>query len=185
MNRSSKVIGIGEVLWDLLPTGKQLGGAPTNFAFHAQQLGLQSSIISSVGNDTLGDEILQNIDQTGITSFFDVVDKPTGTVSVQLYENGIPNYVIHEDVAWDFISPSEAALKFAKQSQAICFGTLAQRSETSYYSIQEILKTVPESALKVFDINMRQRFYNEDIIRNSFAVPPETFTTRSVFPPPS
>ncbi len=104
-------------MWDLLPAGKQLGGAPTNFAFHAQQLGLQSAIISSV----------------------------------QLDENGIPNYVIYEDVAWDFISPSKAALQFAKQSRAIYFGTLAQRSETSCCSIQEVLKTLPENALKVFD----------------------------------
>jgi fructokinase len=167
MNKSFKVIGIGEILWDLLPAGKQLGGAPTNFAFHAQQLGLQSAIISSVGNDTLGDEIHQRMDQTGIISFFNIAYKPTGTVSVQLSESGIPNYEIHEDVAWDFISPSKAALQFAAQSRAICFGTLAQRSEISCASILKILKTAPESALKIFDINMRQHFYNENLIRNS------------------
>jgi fructokinase len=162
-----KVIGIGEILWDLLPEGKQLGGAPTNFAFHAHQLGLQSSIISSVGNDNPGKEILNVVDNSDIISFIDIIDRPTGTVSVQVDKNGIPKYIIHEDVAWDFISPSETALEFAKQSHAICFGTLAQRSETSYYSIQEILKTVPANALKVFDINMRQNFYNEYIISNS------------------
>jgi len=167
MERPLKVIGIGEILWDLLPEGKQLGGAPTNFAFHAHQLGLQSSIISSVGNDKQGEEILKIINDTNITSFIDKIERPTGTVSVQLDKNGIPKYIIHEDVAWDFISPSEAALEFAKQSHAICFGTLAQRSETSYYSIQEILKMIPENALKVFDINMRQQFYNEEIIFNS------------------
>jgi len=167
MNGSKKVIGIGEILWDLLPDGKQLGGAPTNFAYHARQLGHHSSIISSVGNDELGCEIIQNIKDTGIVSFIDTIDKPTGTVSVQLDKNGIPGYVIHEDVAWDFITPSESALEFASQADAICFGSLAQRAETSYYSIQEILKTVPDTALKVFDINMRQRFYNENIIRKS------------------
>jgi len=167
MNGSKKVIGIGEILWDLLPEGKQLGGAPTNFAYHARQLGHHSSIISSVGNDELGREIIQNIKDTGIVSFIDTIDKPTGTVSVQLDKNGIPNYVIHEDVAWDFITPSESALEFASQTDAICFGSLAQRAETSYYSIQEILKTVPDTALKVFDINMRQRFYSENIISKS------------------
>jgi len=167
MNGSKKVIGIGEILWDLLPEGKQLGGAPTNFAYHARQLGLDSSIISSVGNDELGQEIIHNIKEAGIISFIDTLDKPTGTVSVKLDKNGIPNYVIHEDVAWDFITPSESAIEFASRADAICFGTLAQRSETSYYSIQETLKTVPDTALKVFDINMRQRFYNETIIRNS------------------
>ncbi len=167
MNGSKKVIGIGEILWDLLPEGKQLGGAPTNFAYHAHQLGLDSSVISSVGNDELGQEIIQNIKEAGIISFIDTIDKPTGTVSIKLDKNGIPNYIIHEDVAWDFITPSESAIEFASQADAICFGTLAQRSETSYYSIQETLKTVPDTALKVFDINMRQRFYNETIIRNS------------------
>jgi len=167
MKGSKKVIGIGEILWDLLPEGKQLGGAPTNFAYHAHQLGLDSSVISGVGKDELGQEIIQNIKEAGIISFIDSVDKPTGTVSIKLDKNGIPNYVIHEDVAWDFITPSESAIEFANRADAICFGTLAQRSETSYYSIQETLKTVPDTALKVFDINMRQRFYNETIIRNS------------------
>jgi fructokinase len=167
LEKPLKVIGIGEILWDLLPEGKQLGGAPTNFAFHAQQLGLQSSIISSVGDDTLGKEILETIEKTEIISFIDKIERPTGTVSVQLDKNGIPKYIIHEDVAWDFISPSESALEFAQQSHAVCFGTLAQRSETSYYSIQEILKIVPANALKVFDINMRQQFYNEEIISKS------------------
>jgi fructokinase len=120
-----------------------------------------------VGNDELGQEIIHNIKEAGIISFIDTLDKPTGTVSVKLDKNGIPNYVIHEDVAWDFITPSESAIEFASRADAICFGTLAQRSETSYYSIQETLKTVPDTALKVFDINIRQRFYNETIIRNS------------------
>jgi fructokinase len=167
VKRPLKVIGIGEILWDLLPEGKQLGGAPTNFAFHAHQLGLQSSIISSVGNDDLGEEILKVIDDTEIISFIDKIERPTGTVSVQLDKNGIPKYIIHEDVAWDFITPSEKALYFARQSHAVCFGTLAQRSETSYYSIQEIIQSVPVNALKVFDINMRQHFYNEEIISKS------------------
>ena len=167
MNAAKKVIGIGEILWDMLPDGKQLGGAPTNFAYHARQLGLESSIISCVGKDESGDEIIQIIKDREIISFIDTIDKPTGTVSVKLDKNGIPKYIIHEDVAWDFITPSESAIEFASQADAICFGTLAQRSETSYYSIQETLKTVPDTALKVFDINMRQRFYNETIIRNS------------------
>lgn len=167
MSDMKRVIGIGEILWDMLPEGKQLGGAPTNFAYHAQQLGLHSSIISSVGNDDLGHEIIRNIKDAGIISFIDIIDKATGTVSVQLDQNGIPNYVIHEDVAWDFIRPSESALEYARKSDAICFGSLAQRAETSYHSIQEILETVPDKALKVFDINMRQRFYNEAIIRKS------------------
>jgi fructokinase len=167
MENSKKVIGIGEILWDMLPAGKQLGGAPTNFAYHAQQLGLHSSIISSVGNDELGHEIIQNIKDAGIVSFIDIIDKSTGTVSVQLDKNGVPNYIIHEDVAWDFITPSESAMEFAGKADAVCFGSLAQRAETSFHSIQKILETVPDTALKVFDINIRQRFYSEDIIKKS------------------
>jgi fructokinase len=167
MDNSKKVIGIGEILWDMLPAGKQLGGAPTNFAYHAQQLGLRSAIISSVGNDELGHEIIQNIKDAGIINFIDIKEKSTGTVSVQLDKNGVPNYIIHEDVAWDFITPSEPALEFAGKADAVCFGSLAQRAETSFHSIQKILETVPDTALKVFDINMRQRFYSKDIILNS------------------
>jgi fructokinase len=167
MENSKKVIGIGEILWDMLPAGKQLGGAPTNFAYHAQQLGLHSSIISSVGNDELGHEIIQYIKDAGIVSFIDIIDKSTGTVSVQLDKNGVPNYIIHEDVAWDFITPSESAMEFAGKADAVCFGSLAQRAETSFHSIQKILETVPDTALKVFDINIRQRFYSEDIIKKS------------------
>ena len=167
MKREFRVIGIGEILWDLLPLGKQLGGAPTNFAFHARQLGLTASIISSVGDDPLGKEILWIIDEKDIVNFIDVNDKPTGTVSVMLDQNGIPAYVIHENVAWDFISPSRAAFDFAGTADAICFGTLAQRSETSHYSIQEILNATPERALRIFDINMRQSFYDETLIKAS------------------
>jgi fructokinase len=167
MDNAKKVIGIGEILWDMLPAGKQLGGAPTNFAYHARQLGLRSSIISSVGNDDLGKEIIQDIKNAGIVNFIDIKDKATGTVSVQLDKNGVPNYIIHEDVAWDFITPSEFALEFARKADAVCFGSLAQRAETSFHSIQKILETVPETALKVFDINLRQRFYSKDIIEKS------------------
>lgn len=164
MRSEFNVIGMGEILWDLLPQGKQLGGAPTNFAFHARQLGLKASIISSVGDDPLGTEILQIIRERDIISFIDVNDKHTGTVSVKLDQHGIPTYVIHEHVAWDFISPSAAAFEFAGTAHAICFGSLAQRSETSHYSIHEILNATPQQALRVFDINLRQDFYNEQLI---------------------
>ncbi len=167
MVNSKKVIGIGEILWDMLPEGKQLGGAPTNFTYHAHQLGLGSAIISSVGNDDLGQEIIRNINDAGIVSFIDIKDRSTGTVSVKLDKNGVPNYIIHEDVAWDFITPSESAMEFARIADAVCFGSLAQRAVTSHQSIQKILETVPDTALKVFDINMRQRFYSKDIIQKS------------------
>lgn len=167
MKNNYKVIGIGEILWDLLPEGKQLGGAPTNFAYHADQLGLQSSIISSVGNDSPGDEIFERLNSTKIKNFIGRNDKFTGTVSITLDAEGIPAYMIHEEVAWDYINPSSEAFEYAGIANAICFGSLAQRSETSHKAILSILKAAPNDALKVFDINMRQQYYNKEIISRS------------------
>ena len=162
-----KVIGIGEILWDLLPEGKQLGGAPTNFAYHADQLGLQSIIISSVGKDAWGDEILDILNSSRIENLVTRNEKPTGSVSVTIDPEGIPTYVIHEDVAWDYISPSSRAIHVASNIHAICFGSLAQRSETSHEAILNILRITPDTALKVFDINIRQQYYSKDIIAKS------------------
>ena len=167
MKNTYKVIGIGEILWDLLPEGKQLGGAPTNFSFHAAQLGLQSSIVSAVGNDILGNEIIETLNSTEIRIFIDNNNKPTGTVSVTLDTEGVPSYVIHEDVAWDYINPSNDALDYASSADAICFGSLAQRSETSHLAILSLLMKSSEHALKVFDINMRQQYYSKKIIMKS------------------
>lgn len=162
-----KILGIGEILWDLLPGGKQLGGAPANFAFHARQLGLDAGIVSAVGRDLDGKEILDRILQYGIRCFISVNDKPTGTVSVSLDQQGIPHYLIHENVAWDFADTVSDALDWAGQCEAICFGSLAQRSPVTRETIHAMLKEAPSSCLKIFDINLRQQFYNKEIIEES------------------
>lgn len=165
------VVGIGEILWDILPSGKKLGGAPANFAYHAGELGCEAYIISSVGNDKLGNEILDILNTLGLSSRYIQIDEchPTGTVEVQLDNNGIPSYIIHENVAWDYIKVNEKCLELMKNADAVCFGSLSQRSETSREAILKLLNNTNNNCIKIFDINLRQNFYNREIIINSLA----------------
>ncbi|MFW6268049.1 MAG: carbohydrate kinase family protein [Marinilabiliaceae bacterium] len=164
--RNMIVIGIGEILWDLLPGGKQLGGAPANFAWHAQQLGARGFVISAVGGDQYGREILDLIRQRKLGNGISVSEKPTGVVEVKL-ENGIPDYIIHEDVAWDNIELNQEAVDALVRADALCFGSLAQRSRFSHETISRAIDMTPECCLKIFDINLRQHFYNKDLIQKS------------------
>ncbi|NSW91857.1 MAG: carbohydrate kinase [Firmicutes bacterium] len=168
-NKKFTIVGVGEILWDMLPGGKKLGGAPANFAYHAGELGCEAYIISSVGNDKLGKEIIETLDVLGVSSRYIQVDDihPTGTVEVQLKGDGIPSYIIHEDVAWDYICLDESYLELAEKADAICFGSLGQRSETSRNTILQVLSNTGNHCIKVFDINIRQHFYNKEIIHNS------------------
>lgn len=160
------IIGIGELLWDLLPTGKKAGGAPINFVYHASHLGAESYAISAVGNDLLGDEIMKEIESINIDHVIERVNFPTGTVLVKL-KDGFPDYTIIENVAWDHIPMTEQIEELAKKTDAICFGTLAQRSETSRNTIMRVLSLVPEESFRIFDINIRQNFYSKEIINES------------------
>jgi len=164
-----RIIGIGEVLWDLLPSGPQLGGAPGNFAYHAQALGAHASVVTRVGADQLGREILRRFEELGLADGTVQVDDaaPTGTVAVALSDQGIPNYIIRENVAWDHLAVTPAALKAVRGADAICFGTLAQRSEPSRKSIQELVAIAPANALRVFDINLRQGYFSRQVIEQS------------------
>lgn len=167
MNRY--IVGIGEALWDCLPEGRKIGGAPANFAFHAGQFGFQSLAVSAIGNDELGDEILEELNQRNLCHLLERVDFPTGTVQVALDEEGIPCYEILEGVAWDNIPYSEKLDEIARNCQVVCFGSLAQRNEVSRETINRFIDAMPESegSLKVFDINLRQNFYDEEIITSS------------------
>lgn len=161
------IVGLGEALWDCLPEGRKLGGAPANFAYHANQFGHDSVAISAVGNDALGKETLDEFDKKGVKYLMPKVDYPTGTVLVELDSEGIPTYDIKEGVAWDnipFTTEIEAA---AKNCRAVCFGSLAQRSSVSRETIQKFLETTPKDCLKIFDINLRQNFYTKEIIISS------------------
>ena len=174
MNKSSRVtdprvLAVGEILWDLLPAGRQLGGAPANFAYHAHALGADVGVVSRVGNDLLGREILDRLRLLGIPMDYLTVDPtaPTGTVSVKLSTDGQPLFTIHENVAWDRISADEASLAFAARADAVCFGSLAQRSEPSRSSIRKLVSATPAGALRVFDINLRQHFHSPELIEDS------------------
>ncbi len=163
------IIGLGEILWDLLPGGKQLGGAPANFAFHAQSLGAESYVVSAVGDDTFGNEILDLLKQLGLNTRYIRIDRdhPTGTVSVELDAEGTPNFTIHEDVAWDYIPLSDEVLQLASQTDAVCYGSLAQRSRVSRTTILNFIRATPEACLRIYDVNLRQAFYSKDIIQET------------------
>ena len=153
------VVGMGEALWDVLPDGKKIGGAPANFAFHAGQAGMDSRVVSAVGTDALGEEALATLEGKGLNNEAVArVDFPTGVVNVSLEEQGIPQYDICEGVAWDNIPFTPALANLASQTQAVCWGSLAQRNEVSRKTIFSFLDAMPsdEDRLKVFDINLRQ-----------------------------
>lgn len=156
-----KIAGIGEILWDLLPSGKLLGGAPANFAFHARQLGADAQIISRLGNDANGREIYERLRELNIPTDQIQIDcaAPTGTVTVELGADGQPGYTIHENVAWDRLVAAHVNV------DAICFGTLAQRSAASREAIQETVAA--QKGLKILDVNLRQRFYAREILETS------------------
>lgn len=162
-----KVVGIGEALWDVFPDGRKIGGAPANFAYHAGQFGVEGIAVSAIGKDELGDEIVRTFDAAGLSHRLETVDFPTGTVQVELDEAGVPSYIIKEGVAWDNIPFTSQLKALAKSTDAICFGSLAQRSEVSRKTINAFIDAMPEGSLKIFDINLRQHFYTEEIIRTS------------------
>lgn len=165
------VVGLGEALWDVLPEGKKIGGAPANFAYHAAQFGLDSRVVSAVGSDKLGDEILENFAGKQLNTLIETVPYPTGTVIVMLDEHGVPCYDIKENVAWDNIPFTPELEKLAGQTQAVCFGSLAQRNVVSRETINRFLDTMPDEdgRLKIFDVNLRQDFYTNDILCQSFS----------------
>jgi len=162
------VIGIGEALWDMLPGGKKLGGAPANFAYHARQFGLEGMAVSAIGHDALGEEIVEALEAHSLPYHLDRVDEPTGTVQVTLDAQGVPQYEIKTDVAWDNIPYTKELAAIAAECRAVCFGSLAQRSAVSRETIGWFLDAVPQDCLKVFDINLRQDFYNADVLEESF-----------------
>jgi fructokinase len=163
------VVGVGEVLWDLLLTGPQLGGAPANFAYHAHALGAQAHVITRVGNDDYGREIARRFREMGVPDTIVQVDEtaPTGTARVALSGNGLAHFTIRENVAWDHLAATREALAVASQAHAICFGSLAQRCQTSRHTIQQLVAATPANALRVFDINLRQQFYSSGLIEQS------------------
>ena len=156
-------------MWDVLPEGKKLGGAPANFAYHTRQFGFNSVAVSAVGEDKLGDETLAALDEKGLEYNMARVPYPTGTVQVTLDEEGIPTYDIRENVAWDNIPFTPELEELARNCRAVCFGSLAQRNVVSRETIHKFLDTMPSDngRLKIFDINLRQNFYTKEVLCDS------------------
>ena len=169
---SHQIAAFGEILWDMLPSGKQLGGAPGNFAYHSHVLDSDVMVISQVGNDVLGREITAELNKRNIPVDFIGIDleRPTGTVEVELDRMGHPAYQIIEDVAWDGIKPSRAAFLYATEVDAICFGSLAMRGEENRVSFASLINGVPSRALRVLDLNLREPFYTEKTLRSLLSV---------------
>jgi fructokinase len=169
---SSKFIGIGEVLWDLLPAGRQLGGAPANFAYHARALGAEAWVVSRVGRDEAGRDLLRRLEQLGLRT--DTVEEdpaaPTGTVTVEVGPDGQPHFTIHENVAWDRIAGEEGGRRAVAAADAVCFGTLGQRGEVSRRSIRALLRAAPAGSLRILDVNLREDHYSREVIEESLAL---------------
>jgi fructokinase len=168
MSKTFMVAGVGEVLFDVLPDAKKMGGAPVNFTFHAQQIGLNAFPVSAVGRDADGVEITDRLTRTGLsTEYIQKTNYPTGTAHVSLDSSGVPNFILTEDVAWDHIQWTGRLSDLAAKVDAVCFGSLAQRSSHSRLSIHEFLSHTREDCLRIFDINLRQQYYSADIIKTS------------------
>ncbi len=163
------VVGLGEVLWDLFPAGKVLGGAPANFACHAQALGARAHVASAVGDDALGREIRERLSGRGVgtQALATVPDAPTGTVTVALDDAGQPSYTIHRGVAWERLSWTEALAALASRADAVAFGTLAQRAPESRQTIRRFLAATPQTCLRLCDINLRGQDYDAECVAAS------------------
>lgn len=162
-------LGLGEVLWDLLPAGRQLGGAPANFAYHAHALGAEALVVSRVGNDALGREIIDRLRGLGLSTRGITTDPvaPTGTVSVTLDGQGTPTFTIHENVAWDLLAAGGDVLAEAARADAVCFGTLGQRNPVARAAVRAVLQAARPDALRVFDVNLRQHFWSPELVADS------------------
>jgi len=159
------MVGIGEILWDEFPGGRTLGGAPANFAYHCCQFGNRGVVVSSVGNDEAGQDIGEELSRKEVEHYLSVTDDhPTGRVSVTMDDDGVPEYIIHENVAWDFLEFTHDKSKLANQADVICYGSLAQRSEVSAKTISQIIEATSAECIRIFDINLRQHYYDSNTI---------------------
>jgi len=165
------IIGLGEVLWDLLPRGRQLGGAPFNFTFHCHQLGHPSAIVSRVGDDDPGRDIRAEVKQLGLSDAWVQTDPDhaTGTVRVSVDGNGQPAFIITPDVAYDFLTWQPDLEGQFVQAQAVCFGSLVQRHPVARAAVQRALRAA-RNALRIFDVNLRQHFYDRNVLEESLAL---------------
>jgi fructokinase len=172
MTAQKLIVGVGELLWDVFPTGKQLGGAPANFAYHTSMLGDQGVIASRIGSDSLGYEAINQLAQSGIGTEYVQIDAEaaTGSVKVLIDDAGQPAYVITEDVAWDRFEWTPSWRDLASRAQAVCFGSLAQRSAQSHRIIIKFLENTESNAVRIFDVNLRQSYFSAEVLSESLSL---------------
>jgi len=168
MEKNDLVIGLGEILWDKFRETKRLGGAPANFAYHASRFGHKVLVVSAIGNDADGDDIVAELDRKRLAYHLDRVDSPTGSVDVDLTDANNPIYTINTDVAWSRIPFTEELAQIAAATKAVCFGSLAQWGLVTRKTIGRFLDSTPEGCMKIFDVNLRQSYYTKEILENSF-----------------
>jgi len=161
------IVGLGELLWDEFPDFRRPGGAPANVAFDAGQLGCRGVVASRVGTDERGDALLHELADLDLAFVQRDPKHPTGRVTVDVSDPGHPDYVIHEQVAWDYLEADGSLMELASRADAICFGTLGQRSSVAREAIQQVLGNAASRALIVFDVNLRQSWYDRDVIERS------------------
>ncbi len=163
------IVALGEILWDLFPSGPRFGGAPANFGYHAASLGGEVAIVSGVGDDELGHSALRNLKQSGIETGFVQIDRehPTGTVGVDVDTHGHASYSFNDDEAWDHIAWSDDLQQLASRADVACFGTLAQRSPTSRETLRRFIEATAPTTLRLLDLNLRAPFHDDDVIEHS------------------
>ncbi len=168
MSEPHLILGIGELLWDVLPNGMRLGGAPANFAVMAGRLGNRAAILSRIGRDELGRQAIDRLDPMPVEIGFLEVDAAyeTGRVTVS-FVDGEPHYTIHQPAAWDFLKLSDEWVRLVARADALCFGSLAQRSPESRQTIQELAAQSTASCIRIFDVNLRAPFYSAEVIEES------------------
>jgi fructokinase len=169
MSKCNIIVGLGELLWDLLPAGAQPGGAPANFAYIASLLGNKGIPASRLGQDSLGADAIRRLAELGLSTEFiqKDADHPTGTVNVEVDRAGQPRFEVAESAAWDFLEWTPQWQNLAQQADAVCFGSLAQRSERSRATIHRFLLALRRSTVRVFDVNLRQKFYSKEVLAES------------------
>ena len=169
MSKCNIIVGLGELLWDLFPAGAQLGGAPANFAYITSLLGDKGIPASRLGQDSLGTDAIRRLEELGLSSEFIQKDAnhSTGTVKVEVDGTGQPRFEVAESVAWDFLEWTSQWQELAQQADAVCFGSLAQRSERSRATIRRFLLAMRKSAVRVFDVNLRQNFHSMEVLAES------------------
>jgi fructokinase len=170
MNKPALMVGLGEVLWDLLPSGRVLGGAPANFAYMTTLLGNEGAVASRVGSDDLGREACRVMQELGLSTLYLQHDgaRGTGTATVAIDAAGQPNFTIKESVSWDYLEWTKDWEQLSARADVICFGSLAQRSPQSSVTIERFLQNAPKRTLRICDVNLRQSFYSRHVLRKSF-----------------